>query len=237
MKIFAVLLFVGAVAGFAIEPLEEGKGRSTLDEEELLHALEARSESLEEEADERRSLDEEELLHAIEARNEALEMELEEIPTLDEEEGLESRHIVEPAPLPEERRIGAGLGVQFLGLGAGASAGIGNGGVGFNGNAGFGHNFVNYGTPAHYSQYYVQPQQQQYGPWVPVQSRRLGFGLGGNLGPIGAGASAGIGHGQVGVSGGFGFGGNYANYGAKPHYQQYYALPNRGPWFSPNQLY
>merc|ERR1712147_539577 len=121
MKIFAALLFVGAVAGLAIEPVEEekAKGRTSLDEEELLHALEARSESLEQEENERRSLDEEELLHAIEARNEALEMELEEIPTLDEEEGLE---------------------VQFLGLGAGASAGIGNGGVGFNGNAGFGHN-------------------------------------------------------------------------------------------------
>merc|ERR1712153_59854 len=226
MKFLAILLFVGVVAGFAIEPVEdEAKGRSDLEEEEVV---------------ERRSLDEEELLHAIEARNEAIEMELEEELPFKTEEEQESRHIVEAAP--EQRHIGAGLGVQLglgsYGLGAGASAGLGNGGVGFNGNAGFGHNFLNYGAPAHYSQYYAQPQPQ-YGPWVPapVESRRLGFGLGANLGPIGAGASAGIGHGQIGLSGGFGFGGNYANYRARPHYQQYYAAPNQGPWFSPNQLY
>ena len=133
------------------------------------------------------------------------------------------------------RHIGGGLGVKLGGLGAGVSAGLGNGGVGFNANAGLG-NFLSYGTPAHYIQYYSKPKYPQYGQWVPVQSRRLGFGLGANLGPIGAGASAGIGHGQVGLSGGFGFGGNYANYGTKPHYQQYYALPNRGPWFGPNNV-
>jgi len=133
------------------------------------------------------------------------------------------------------RHIGAGLGVQLGPLGAGVSTGLGNGGLGFNANAGLGHNFASYGTPAHYSQYYAKPQVQ-YGPWRPIQSRRLGFGLGANLGPIGAGASAGIGYGQVGLSGGLGFGGNYANYGNKNHYQQYYAVPYRGPWFSPNKL-
>merc|ERR1712083_1161588 len=113
------------------------------------------------------TLDEEELLHAIEARNEAIQMEMEVEEAAEEDPA--SRHIVEPAPLtPEQRRIGAGLGFQFLGLGAGASAGIGNGGIGFNGNAGFGNNFLNYGTPAHYQQYYLRPQPQyQYGQWTP----------------------------------------------------------------------
>jgi len=135
------------------------------------------------------------------------------------------------------RTIGGGLGVQLGPLGAGVSAGLGNGGVGFNANAGLGQ-FTQYGTPAHYSQYWNKRPSTQYGPWVsaPVQSRRLGFGLGANLGPIGAGASAGIGHGQVGLSGGFGFGGKYAKYGSKSHYQQYYAVPNRGPWFGPQHL-
>merc|ERR1712095_177768 len=162
-----------------------------------------------------------------------MEMEIEDAA----EEDPESRHIVEPAPLtPEQRRIGAGLGFQFLGLGAGASAGIGNGGIGFNGNAGFGNNFVNYGTPAHFSQYYARPAYA-YGAYPAVQSRRIGLGAGVNLGPLGAGASAGIGQGQIGFSGGLGFGGNYANYGTRPHYSQYYVNPNRQPWFNPNQLY
>merc|ERR1712173_522211 len=132
----------------------------------------------------RTTLDEEELLHAIEARNEAIQMEMEMKEAA--EEDPEARNVVEPAPLtPEQRRIGAGLGFQFLGLGAGASAGIGNGGIGFNGNAGLGHNFVNYGTPAHFSQYYARPAYA-YGAYPPaVQSRRIGLGAGVNLGPLG----------------------------------------------------
>ena len=250
MRFLAYLLLLGTAAGLAIVPVEEDtddKGRTSLDEEELVHAVEARNEALEEEASERRTLDEEELLHAIEARNEAIEMEIEDeqhlLQKIQEEEELESRHIVEPAPLPlEERHIAAGLGVQFLGLGAGASAGIGNGGVGFNANAGLGNDFTKFGTPAHYSQYYAQPAYPVdpvypvYGPWVPVESRSVGLGGGVNLGPLGVGASAGIGHGQIGISGGFGFGGKYANYGRPAHYQQYYNLPYRGPYFHPGQL-
>merc|ERR1712147_446788 len=132
------------------------------------------------------------------------------------------------------QQTGLGGGVQLGPLGFGASTGYKNYGLGLNANAGLG-NFLSYGTPAHYSQYYSKPTYPQYGPWVPVQSRKLGFGLGANLGPIGAGASAGIGHGQVGFSGGFGFGGNYGSYGTKPHYQQYYYTPYRGPWFRPNK--
>merc|ERR1712223_1925821 len=122
MKYLLVCVFVGCVAGLAIEPV----GRTTLDEEELLHAMEA--------------------------RNEAIEMEM--------GEAEENKNVVEAAP--EERHIGAGLGFQFLGLGAGASAGLGNGGIGFNGNAGLGQNFANYGTRPHYSQYYTNPQRT---PW------------------------------------------------------------------------
>jgi len=146
------------------------------------------------------------------------------------------------------RHIGAGLGVQLGPIGAGVSTGLGNGGVGFNANAGLGH-FLQYGTPAHYSQYYKKPQAlytknphalyTKVGPWVtvPAQSRRIGAGLGANLGPIGAGASAGIGHGKIGFSGGFGFGGNYANYGTRNHFQQYYSSPYTGPWFAgPNSI-
>jgi len=209
MKLLLLCVFLGCATGLAIEPLR----RSTLDEEELMHAVEARNEAIQLEMEDA----EERFMEAV------------------EEEEIQSRNIVEPAP--EERRIGAGLGIQFLGLGAGASAGIGNGGIGFNGNAGFGHNFVNYGTPAHFSQYYARPAYA-YGAYPPaVQSRRIGLGAGVNLGPLGAGASAGIGQGQIGFSGGLGFGGNYANYGTRPHYSQYYVNPNRQPWFNPNQLY
>merc|ERR1712117_165689 len=197
MKYLLVCVFVGCVAGLAIEPV----GRTTLDEEELLHAMEA--------------------------RNEAIEMEMEEA----EEE---NKNVVEAAP--EERHIGAGLGFQFLGLGAGASAGLGNGGIGFNGNAGLGHNFVKYGTPSHFTQYW-RPQYYPVTYNTQVESRRLGLGAGVNLGPLGVGASAGIGQGQIGFSGGLGFGGNYGNYGTRPHYSQYYTNPQRTPWFSPNQLY
>ena len=195
MKYLLACVFVGCVAGLAIEPV----GRTTLDEEELLHAMEA--------------------------RNEAIEMELEAA----EEE---NKNVVEAAP--EERHIGGGLGVNLFGLGAGVSAGLGNRGVHFNGNAGLG-NFVHYGTPAHYTQYWKQP----YFPVTynqQVESRNIGLGAGGNFGLLGAGASAGIGQGQVGFSGGFGLGGPYANYGTRNHYAQYYTNPQRVPWFNPLYL-
>merc|ERR1711862_154615 len=92
--------------------------------------------------------------------------------------------------------------------------------------------------PQHTSASITQASAYAYGAYPPaVQSRRIGLGAGVNLGPLGAGASAGIGQGQIGFSGVLGFGGNYANYGTRPHYSQYYVNPNRQPWFNPNQLY
>ena len=190
----------------------------------------------------RTTLDEEELLHALQFRQEALDMEKEV-----EVAAVESRHVVEPAPL-ESRHIGAGLGLQLGPIGVGLSTGLGNGGLGYNAGAGLGQ-YLQFGTPAHYQQYWARPATSPhygtvgattYGPWVPVsapaQSRRLGTGVGFNLGPVGAGLSAGVGHGNIGLSGGFGFGGPYSNFGTRPHYQQYYSQPFRGPYFGPNQL-
>merc|ERR1740129_1283710 len=135
MKCLAGFLFLGVVAALPM--------REHLDKEELLHAIEARNEAA---LPTREYLDEEELLHAIEARNEAMQMEVDFA-----EAEAESRHYVEPAPPQEGRRIGLGLGVQLGPLGAGVSTGLGN--------AGLGYNFLNYGTPAHYSQYYSKPVQ------------------------------------------------------------------------------
>ena len=171
-------------------------------------------------------LDEEEFIDAKAFRDEALEVER-EVARLNLQQGL-GHHYVEPAPLSEGRHLGLGLGVQLGPIGAGASAGLGHGGVGFNSALGYGHNYLVYGSPAHYSQYYASP--------APLQSRTVGFGTGLNLGPVGLGASAGIGHGQIGVAGGFGFGGQYSNYGNPAHYQQYHSLPYNGPWFHPGQL-
>merc|ERR1719491_362046 len=138
----------------------------------------------------------------------------------------EGGHFVEPAPAfgPASRHIGAGLGVNVGPLGFGYSTGLGNYGVGYNGAVGFG-NFQPYGSYNHYSQYYRPPQ-----------GRNLAYGLGLNAGPVGAGYSVGLGGGQLGLSGGFGFQGNYAGYGHPQHYQRYW---NQGPQqvFHSSQLY
>merc|ERR1712129_125898 len=138
----------------------------------------------------------------------------------------EGGHYVEPAPAfgPVSRHIGAGLGVNVGPLGFGYSTGLGNYGVGYNGAVGFG-NFQPYGSFNHYSQYYRPPQ-----------GRSPAYGLGFNAGPVGAGYSVGLGGGQLGLSGGFGFQGNYAHFGNPQHYQRYW---NHGPQqvFHTSQLY
>merc|ERR1712029_52685 len=53
-----------------------------------------------------------------------------------------------------------------------------------------------------------------------LEDNCLGGGL--NIGPVGVGASAGLGHGNFGFSGGLGWGGDYSNYGSPAHYQQYH---------------
>ena len=145
----------------------------------------------------RTTLDEEELIHALQFRQEALDMEKEV-----EVAAVESRHVVEPAPL-ESRHIGAGLGLQLGPIGAGLSTGLGNGGLGFNTGAGLGQ-YLQFGTPAHYQQYWARPATvgaTQSGPWVPVPAQsRLGTG-------------GGINHGFQSRLPGAGFGGPYSNSG------------------------
>ena len=244
-----MLLLVLTVVGLAAA---RPQYRTTLDEEELLHALQFRQEALD--------MEKEVEVAEVESRHvvEPAPLESRESPPYPFYPGDNSYnggpysysgpgHYYQPAPL-ESRHIGAGLGLQLGPIGAGLSAGLGNGGLGFNTGAGFGQ-YLQFGTPAHYQQYWARPADvspyttvgpTQYGPWVPVsapaQSRRLGTGVGFNLGPVGAGLSAGVGHGNVGLSGGFGFGGPYSNYGTRPHYQQYYSQPFRGPYFGPNQI-
>ena len=202
----------------------------------------------------RLSLDEEELKHAKLFREEALAV----------ERALSTQqlgHYVEPAPLHEGRHLGLGLGVQVGPVGFGVSSGVGKHGVGFNTNAGYGQDYLSYGSPQHYSQYYTTVPSYRYLP-PQLQSRTLGLNAGFNVGPVaasaglntgglsnlglglgtgfqvgpvGLGASAGVGQGNVGLSAGLGWG-SYSNYGSPQHYQQYYANPYNGPFFHPAQI-
>ena len=54
------------------------------------------------------------------------------------------------------RTLGLGAGLQVGPIGAGASAGVGHGQVGLSAGFGWG-NYGNYGSPAHYHQYYSKP--------------------------------------------------------------------------------
>lgn len=172
----------------------------------------------------RNILDEEEFIHAKQFRDEALEVER-EVAKL-ELLARQAADVPEVIPVMEGRHVGLGLGLQLGPVGAGASAGLGWHGLGANGLAGYGSNYLQYGQPQHYNQY-----------WAPAPaSRTLGLGAGLSVGPVGLGASAGLGHGNFGFSGGLGWGGDYSAYGSPAHYQQYYSLPSRGPYFHPQQL-
>ena len=189
----------------------------------------------------RNILDEEEFLHAKQFRDEALEVER-EVAKLEllARQAADVAEVV-PAPLQEGRHVGLGLGLQLGPVGAGASAGLGWHGLGVNGLAGYGGNYLQYGQPQHYSQYWspapAPAPAPVTGPWVTVPaSRTIGLGGGLNIGPVGVGASAGLGHGNFGFSGGLGWGGDYSNYGSPAHYQQYHSQPYLGPYFHPQQL-
>ena len=186
----------------------------------------------------RNILDEEEFIHAKSFRDEALEVER-EVAKLEllARQAADVAEVI-PAPLHEGRHLGLGLGLQLGPVGAGASAGLGWHGLGANGLAGYGGNYLQYGQPQHYSQYWSPaPAPAVTTPWVPAPaSRTVGLGAGLSVGPVGLGASAGLGHGNFGFSGGLGWGGDYSAYGSPAHYQQYYSLPSRGPYFHPQQL-
>ena len=63
------------------------------------------------------------------------------------------------------------------------------------------------------------PNQQLFPD--PFQSRRLGGGLGLQLGPLGVGGAAGLGPQGFNFGGGLGFN-QYQHYGTPSHYKQYY---------------
>ena len=194
--------------------LTSAASRNILDEEEFLHAKEFRDEALEVE----REVAMQELL----ARQAADLVEVVPAPMMDM---VEARHLcLTPHDCIQGRHLGLGLGVQLGPVGAGASTGLGWHGIGANALAGYGHNYLQFGQPQHYSQY-----------WAPA-ARTLGLGAGIGLGPVGVGASAGLGHGNLGLSAGLGWGGDYSAYGSPAHYQQYYSTPYRGPYFHPSQL-
>ena len=185
----------------------------------------------------RNILDEEEFIHAKQFRDEALEVET-EVAKL-ELLARQAADVVEvvAAPVQEERHLGLGLGLQLGPVGAGASAGLGWHRLGANGLAGYGKNYLQYGQPQHYSQYWSPAPGPVTTPWVPAPTTRtLGLGGGLNVGPVGVGASAGLGHGNFGFSGGLGWGGDYSAYGSPAHYQQYHSQPYLGPYFHPQQL-
>merc|ERR1712173_189181 len=97
------------------------------------------------------------------------------------------------------------LGLRLGGLepGAGIDAGLGL-----------------YGVPVHVS-------------GVSTPARNFGFQVEGQLGSLGAGTSAGIQSGFLGLSSLFGFGKKkYTN-----QYQQFQYTPYRGPWFRPRNGY
>ena len=60
-------------------------------------------------------------------------------------------------------------------------------------------------------------------PAPSYEGRHIGLGLGVQLGPIGAGASTGLGWHGIGANAAAGFGHNYLNYGNRQHYSQYWA--------------
>ena len=115
----------------------------------------------------RNILDEEEFIHAKSFRDEALEVER-EVAKLEllAHQAADVAEVI-PAPLHEGRHLGLGLGLQLGPVGAGASAGLGA-----NGLAGYGSNYLQYGQPQHYSQYWSPaPAPAVTTPWVPASPR------------------------------------------------------------------
>ena len=108
----------------------------------------------------------------------------------------------------------SGLGLHRLGV---PDGGLGGGGIDLH--AGLGQP-LHFGRPIHFSQY-----------TRGAEARHFGFQIGGELGPWGAGASAGIGNGQFGFSGIF----ELDKKMKKPDYRPFYYTPYRGPWLRPRR--
>merc|ERR1711983_731271 len=116
----------------------------------------------------RNILDEEEFIHAKQFRDDALEVET-EVAKLDLL-ALQAADVVEvvPAAVQEGRHLGLGVGLQLGPVGAGASAGLGWHGLGANGLAGYGSNYLQYGQPQHYTQYWSPARTAIPAPWLRV---------------------------------------------------------------------
>merc|ERR1712154_722488 len=116
----------------------------------------------------RNILDEDEFIHAKQFRDEALEVER-EVAKLEllARQAADVAEVV-PAPVQEGRHLGLGLGLQLGPVGAGASAGLGWHGLGVNGLAGYGSNYLQYGQPQHYSQYWSPARTAIPTPWLRV---------------------------------------------------------------------
>ena len=176
-------------------------------------------------------LDEEEFLHAKAFRDEALEVER-EVARLNLEAG-QGHAYVEPAPLSEGRHLALGLGLNLGPVGAGASAGLGWHGLGAGAGLGYTgtHNYASYGSQPHLATYYARSSSpQSYGapatspfhlaPSFPA-ARTVGLGLGANIGPVGAGASAGLANYGLYAGAGLGWGNYWQQYGAHPYHRPY----------------
>merc|ERR1712154_312753 len=125
----------------------------------------------------RNILDEEEFLHAKQFRDEALEVER-EVAKLEllARQAADVAEVV-PAPVQEGRHLGLGLGLQLGPVGAGASAGLGWHGLGVNGLAGYGSNYLQYGQPQHYSQYWSPARTAIPTPWLRVPASSMAADL------------------------------------------------------------
>ena len=167
-------------------------------------------------------LDEEEFLHAKAFRDEALEVER-EVARLNLEAG-QGHAYVEPAPLSEGRHLALGLGLNLGPVGAGASAGLGWHGLGAGAGLGYTgtHNYASYGSQPHLATYYARSSSPQsyaapatspfhLAPSFPA-ARTVGLGLGANIGPVGAGASAGLANYGLYAGAGLGWGNYYQPY-------------------------
>ena len=72
-----------------------------------------------------------------------------------------SQYYTSPQVIPQSRTVGFGGGVNLGPVGLGASAGVGHGNIGLSAGLGWGQ-FSNYGSPAHYQQYYSAPYNGPY---------------------------------------------------------------------------
>jgi len=245
MKYLLVCVFVGCVAGLAIEPV----GRTTLDEEELLHAMEARNEAIDMELE----AAEEESKNIVEAAPEERHF-VDPYGTTEYFTQYDTKRYLYPCDLqptsrivydyykPDRRVQNRYWWSDQCWYPAGARNGQGP--VGFVGN------YDKYGVRPHYSggNYNNYGEKPLYGQGpVGVVGNYNKYGVrphysGGNYNNYGEKPL--YGQGPVGVVGNYNkygvrphySGGNYNNYGEKPLYSQAYTNPRIFPWFTPNRV-